>query len=102
MLDLGSVEFEAHDELDSILDSMKIQDDRKQEGYEMEHGTSTDLCSRKAYYGGGTWWLDRWIRPSASAACESTLHDEPSRLLNKQTNWSIISVHMYSQVYRPG
>ena len=24
-------------------------------------GVMNDRCSKGAYYGGGTWWLDRWL-----------------------------------------
>ena len=99
----GQEESEAHEELDSILDSIKPGFKRKQEVQEMESGTSTDLCNSLAYYGGGTWWLDRWLsRSSACGAIGNTLHDEPSKLLNKQTNWNIISVHIVRPVSQTG
>ena len=55
-------EIAAHDELDCILDelSTRKQEGRKDDGQENKPDT-VDLCSRSAYFGKGTWWLDRWL-----------------------------------------
>ena len=55
----GQEESAAHEELDIILEELSTskQEDRK-DGQEKEPAT-VDFCSSSAYFGGGTWWLDR-------------------------------------------
>ena len=53
----------AHMELDTIMVRLcgRGKDDRKQNNLEKTQDDQEDIFNWMAYYGGGTWWLDRWI-----------------------------------------
>ena len=39
----------------------RSQSDRKHGGLDDEVGEESDRCNKEAYFGGGAWWLDRWL-----------------------------------------
>ena len=61
----GDEELVAHAELDEILGlapdrchEYMVTEVRDEHG---DGGVRIDKCRKEAYYGGGTWWLDRWL-----------------------------------------
>ena len=77
----GDEEWAAHAELDEILglSGGRCQDDMGTE-------VRIDKCNREAYYGGGTWWLDRWLqgRPEIIATSARKLsHGEKNTLASE-------------------
>ena len=60
----GDEEWIAHAELDEILGLSRVGcHENMVDGVRDDSGSGRiDKCSRKAYYGEGTWWLDRWLQ----------------------------------------
>ena len=60
----GDEEWIAHTELDEILGLSRVgcHEDMVDGVRDDSGGGRIDKCSRKAYYGEGTWWLDRWLQ----------------------------------------
>jgi hypothetical protein len=95
----------AHNELDKLIgrlqgvdqdeDQTEVRDDYTEVRLD-NAGDQEDLCSQDAYYGGGSWWQDRWLPARAG-----NVSWQPTSVVGHGKNVAVTACSVYEHIVRP-